>query len=289
MIEPGVGFMCLRFTRASLVLALFGALLGTAAALGGPRAAHRVSATGDCVADERVDAEELAFLALVNQHRAQNGLAPLGLSYTLSRAGAWKSRDLGVNRYFAHDDLSRTWVQRIRDCGYRYNTYIGENIAAGVSSAQGAFDLWKNSPGHNANMLGANYTAIGIGREYVPGSPYGWYWTTEFGGVNDGYAEIAEPAPVVALPVPGLGDTRPPRVSLDASSRGHVATLRVNASDDAGVLRVEFVVDGEIVAVDERAPYAARVRLPRGAHSIEARAYDAAGNVATATVRWRAR
>ena len=31
-------------------------------------------------------------------------------------------------------------------------------------------------------MLGANYTAIGIGRAYTAGSPYGWYWTTDFGG-----------------------------------------------------------------------------------------------------------
>ncbi len=145
-----------------------------------------VSSGGACNVDPAIDSEERAFLTLINNYRAQNGLPALALSYTLTKSSAWKSADMGANRYFAHDDLSRTWIQRVRACGYGANTYAGENIAAGISTAQQAFDLWRNSPGHNANMLGTNYRSIGIGRAYVPGSPYGWYWTTDFGGVADG-------------------------------------------------------------------------------------------------------
>jgi uncharacterized protein YkwD len=145
-----------------------------------------------------MDSEEQQFLTLINDHRAQSGLPPLALSYTLTKASAWKSADMGTNRYFAHDDLNRTWVQRVQDCGYGFNTWLGENIAAGVQTAQQAFDIWKNSPGHDANMLGANYTSIGIGRYYAAGSPYGWYWTTDFGGFDDGYSSIAEEAPAPA-------------------------------------------------------------------------------------------
>ncbi|MBI5284273.1 MAG: CAP domain-containing protein [Chloroflexi bacterium] len=168
-----------------------------------PRAAV---AAGDCTSDATLDIEERAFLARINEYRAQNGLVPLTASYTLTRAAAWKSADLGTNAYFAHDDLTRTWIQRIRDCAYGYNTYIGENIAAGAASAQQVFGMWKNSAGHNANMLGANYRTIGIGRHYVPGSPYGWYWTTEFGGYDDGWASATtgeQPAPIMAAPSPG--------------------------------------------------------------------------------------
>lgn len=43
-------------------------------------------------------------------------------------------------------------------------------------------------PAHNANMLSASYTAIGIGRAYSSTSQYGWYWTTTFGGVQDAVA-----------------------------------------------------------------------------------------------------
>ena len=189
----------LRITRrrallpAALILTVMLAIAaGTAFA---QRSATPAAGAGDCTADPALDSEEQAFLTLINNHRAQNGKGPLAASMTLSKAAQWKSNDMGVNDYFAHDDLTRSWVDRIRDCGYGYNTYLGENIAAGISSAQSAFDLWKNSPGHNANMLGSNYTAIGIGRAYVSGSPYGWYWSTEFGGYSDGWGSTPTATP----------------------------------------------------------------------------------------------
>ena len=157
----------------------------------GDRSAPRAAAAGDCTIDATMDSEEQAFLVLINNYRAQNSLGPLTASYMVTKAAAWKSKDLGTNNYFAHDDLSRTWVQRIRDCNYGFNTYLGENIAAGYTTAASVFAGWQGSPGHNANMLGANYTTIGIGRHYVSGSTYGWYWTTDFGGFSDGWATVS--------------------------------------------------------------------------------------------------
>jgi uncharacterized protein YkwD len=60
---------------------------------------------------------------------------------------------------------------------------IGENIAAGSAqdTAAEAFAMWKGSNEHNANMLDGAFHDIGIGREQVPGSRWGWYWTTVFG------------------------------------------------------------------------------------------------------------
>ena len=163
----------------------------------------RALALTNCTTDASMDSEEMAVLGLINAYRQQNGLQPLALSYGLTKPSQWKSVDMATNAYFAHDDLTRTWDQRIVDCGYTYNTWLGENIAAGYSSAQDVFTAWRNSAGHNANMLGANYTAIGIGRYQLAGSPYGVYWTTDFGGVSDGYISANEsPAPLVAPPVP---------------------------------------------------------------------------------------
>jgi uncharacterized protein YkwD len=245
------------------------------------------TAAGDCTADASLDSEEQQFLVLINQHRANNGLPPLQASYLLSKASQWKSNDLGVNAYFAHDDLSRTWVQRIRDCGYGYNTYLGENIAAGVSTAQGAFDLWKNSPGHNANMLSSNYTAIGIGRAFVSGSPYGWYWTTDFGGVVDAWpgggstptntptrtptrTPTATPTRTntptatntstpTATATTGV-DTTPPSGAItspgfNATVNGQI-TLAATASDiGSGVQKVRFWVGNTYLGYDQSAPY----------------------------------
>jgi hypothetical protein len=100
---------------------------------------------------------------------------------------------MAQNNYFSHDDtpIGRTWSQRISDCGYNHGTWIGENIAAGYSSAASVFEGWKNSPGHNSNMLSTNFTAIGIGR-YQGGGTFGVYWTTAFGGYDDGWMNASD-------------------------------------------------------------------------------------------------
>ncbi|MDQ3263607.1 MAG: CAP domain-containing protein [Myxococcota bacterium] len=64
-----------------------------------------------------------------------------------------------------------------------------ENIAAGNATAEGAFTQWRNSAGHNTNMLNGDYRVIGIGRGYDAASTYGWYWTTTFGGQVDAVFE----------------------------------------------------------------------------------------------------
>lgn len=131
---------------------------------------------GGCSADPTFDAEEQKFLALINQYRADNGLLQVLPNESLSTAAQWKATDMQMFDYLAHDDLDgRSFVKRLRDCGYTFNTFLGENIAKGRSTAEGVFDQWRNSPGHNANMLNSNYRAIGIGHDGV-------WWVTDFGG-----------------------------------------------------------------------------------------------------------
>ncbi len=162
-------------------------------------------------ADPAIDGEEQAFLGLINSHRAQNGLGALSLNTELSNAGDWMSTDMATVNYFSHtDSLGRDPFQRMADFGYTYNTWKGENLAAGTETAQAAFDIFKGSPGHNANMLNGNFTVIGIARVYGAGSTYGWYWSTEFGGQGSA-PPPAEPEPV-PTPVPTVEPTPVPTV-----------------------------------------------------------------------------
>ncbi len=136
--------------------------------------------------------EEGKFLAVINQYRLQNGLLILKLSPKMTRAARWMSADMGANRYFSHtDSLSRDPFERMGAFGYGYNTYKAENIASGYELAQYVFDAWIKSPAHKKNIDNPNYRAIGIGRVYTKGSPYGWYWTNDFGAVMDTSTSIA--------------------------------------------------------------------------------------------------
>ena len=132
------------------------------------------------------DRQEQEFLRLINGYRAQHGLRALGLSRTLGAAARHHSVQMANQDYFSHTMLNGvSWVENVIKHGYTFNTYRGENIAAGRATAADVFDQWRRSPEHNANMLSAHFTAIGIGRAYKGSSRFDWYWTTDFGGVFD--------------------------------------------------------------------------------------------------------
>jgi len=116
-------------------------------------------------------------LTLVNRERAANGLSALKLDDTLSRYAAVKSQDMHDNGYFSH--TSPTYgspFDMMKSFGITYN-YAGENIAMGYSSPDAVVTAWMNSAGHRANILSANFTAMGLG--YVAD---GGYWTQWFIG-----------------------------------------------------------------------------------------------------------
>ncbi len=84
------------------------------------------------------------------------------------------------------------------------------------------------------------------------------------------------------------GDTTPPTVNVTAPAAGATltgtVTLAASASDNVGVSRVEFLVDGSVVGSDSAAPYELAwnsASVGNGSHTIGARAFDAAGNAAT--------
>lgn len=204
--------------RIALAGGLAGVAIGVAAFAGiGPQ--QSASALTNCtVSDMTVDSEEQAFLGLINNYRAQNGKGALTLSTNLNRAATWMAADMGAKGYFSHtDSLGRSPSTRAQNCDYPSGA--GENIAAGGawSSASAAFQAWKNSSGHNANMLNGSYTKIGISRVYTAGSPYGWYWVTDFGLVNDGTSSGGStPAPTqppastpASISSPANGSTLP--------------------------------------------------------------------------------
>lgn len=166
----------MRFTFSLLVL--LGLLFSS------PGIAEATSTSGYCIAPH-----EAEMLRLVNDYRAQHGLSKLVFTPQLGASAEHHSAEMAKYDYFSHTLRNGvTWSQNMRNHGYTRNTYRGENIAAGSSTAANTFLQWKNSPGHNANMLNPNYRAIGIGRKIGPDSTYRYYWTQNFGGYVDGYA-----------------------------------------------------------------------------------------------------
>ncbi len=85
-------------------------------------------------------------------------------------------------------------------------------------------------------------------------------------------------------------DTIAPTVSVTSPTNGaNVSgniTLSASATDNVGVTKVDFLIDGSVVGTVTSSPYNLpwnSTAVTDGTHSLQARGYDAAGNVGTST------
>ena len=144
---------------------------------------------------------------LTNIERTKAGLQPLTLDLQLVDAAQDHSGDMAQDDFFSHTGADGSNVgSRVKDTGYQYST-VGENIAAGQTSAAEVVEGWMNSPGHRANILNANFTEIGIGYEYLENDTgsvnYNHYWTQVFGtplNGNSGGSNSKPPAQEIVEP-----------------------------------------------------------------------------------------
>ncbi len=81
-------------------------------------------------------------------------------------------------------------------------------------------------------------------------------------------------------------DTTPPTVNITSPSNGSTVSgsfdIQATASDDSGVAKVEFHLDGNLMGVDTDAPYSLNLNSANfsdGSYALMALAYDDAGNM----------
>lgn len=130
-------------------------------------------------------------------------LNELVYDYDLEKAAMQRAAEIALS--FSHTRPDGTSCFTAVSSGYGAR---GENIAAGSSTAEGAFNQWKETDdnyagqGHRRNMLGSGYNRIGIGHVVYQGTHY---WVQELGysvketvvtSANDGTATV----PLVIAP-----------------------------------------------------------------------------------------
>jgi uncharacterized protein YkwD len=123
---------------------------------------------------------EATLIGLINDARQAQGLHPLTQQNQLSAAARLHSDDMACNDFISHTGSDGSSpADRVTDQGYSYS-WVGENIFAGSSSPQTAFDWWMNSEPHRNNILHSSYTEIGIGYSYLEDSRYHTHYTAVF-------------------------------------------------------------------------------------------------------------
>jgi len=99
------------------------------------------------------------FLCLLNRYRQSLGKNPLAYDSALINVAQAYSDSMNTTKVFAHTapDGSNFTIR----CERQNTTCYGEILAYYFTSAQNLFDLWKNSPPHNAIMTG-DYQSFGL-------------------------------------------------------------------------------------------------------------------------------
>ena len=155
-------------------------------------AAGAAESEGVCSAVADWSAEHAAIEALVvvevNLRRAEGAdcntggvfepADPLTMNSQLQCAARLHSLDMLNRNFFDHvnPDEEEPW-DRITETGYQWGT-AGENIAAGQQSAKEVVAGWMASDGHCSNIMGPDFTEIGVG--FVQGGDFGTLWTQVF-------------------------------------------------------------------------------------------------------------
>jgi uncharacterized protein YkwD len=129
-------------------------------------------------------------LKLVNEARAaprqcgnRNFVAvpPLSLNAKLNDAATTQAHDMAANGRISHrgTDGSKP-SDRVKRTGYAWLA-VGENVAAGQTTAKEVVAEWLSSPAHCANIMSTDFTQMGIAYVTSPKQKVGIYWAQVFG------------------------------------------------------------------------------------------------------------
>jgi len=129
-------------------------------------------------------------LALVNTARARQrrcgsrkyaATTPLVYSTVLEHAALAHATDMADNDFMGHQGSDgKTPDFRASAAGYQWLS-IGENVAAGQTSAEEVVNGWLASPSHCATLMDPRYSETGIAFALNPHSEHGIYWAQAFG------------------------------------------------------------------------------------------------------------
>ena len=118
---------------------------------------------------------------VINQYRIDHKLKPLKLNAELTAAAKLHSRDLAKWDRISHygSDGSTPW-DRVKRSGYKPRV-TAENVGTGQISFEEVMRGWKDSPGHNKNLLMPEVEHMGIALVQDPKTEFKSYWTLVLG------------------------------------------------------------------------------------------------------------
>ncbi|MER2607031.1 MAG: CAP domain-containing protein [Siculibacillus sp.] len=114
-------------------------------------------------------------LSMINHYRANNGLAPLQWDPALARVAQAQADGMAAADRVHSTDEARLDTA-LGGAGIGYASFLA-NFSAGYRTFAEAFSGWRESKVHNATMLSAKASRVGLATAYAPNSKYKIFWT----------------------------------------------------------------------------------------------------------------
>jgi Zn-dependent metalloprotease len=210
---------------------------------------------------------------------------PLRYMYKPSLDGAspdaWSSSVGGLDVHYSSGPMNRCFYflsQGATTTGNTSTTYLPSGMT-GLGNDKAAaiwFRALSTYLTASSNYAAARTASISAAKDlYGAGGVEEQAVWNAFHGINVGAAWSG-----------GSTDTTAPTASASETGTTGTITLSATASDNVGVTKVEFYIDGALVGTDTTSPYSVTYNsasLANGTHSLVAKAYDAAGNIGSST------
>ena len=132
------------------------------------------------------DAYQRSFLTLINNERAQAGLAPVALGDSSHNAAAMeRAEELAVSYSYVRPNGQRDFTV-LAENGIS-DVSIGENYMAGCSTPDAAMDQWMATDFTRERILNADATTVSVG--HYEGGVYNNYWVLIFSYPENSHTE----------------------------------------------------------------------------------------------------
>lgn len=124
-----------------------------------------------------VSSKGVELMQLINEERAQAGVAPLSMgSSELNAAAQARAEELAQSYSYNRPDGSREFTV-LAEYGVN-DISVGENYWAASDSAEETLEAWNRYDFFRTRMMNKDATTVGIG--YYEGGEYGNYWVMIF-------------------------------------------------------------------------------------------------------------
>lgn len=204
--------------------------------------------------------EERAFIDRINNYRASLGLNQLKISRKISTAADWMTNDMAEHEASVnHNHQDSTGGGPSDRCArFGYESGCGENLAAGYKTAEDVFEAWKNSPGHNANMMQGSYKVMGVSLKTAMDKKYNWYWINDFGNEEDDgdIADISESASVCLVTVEVKTKNNKPAANAEVTIKNSKGgNLAGGTANENGIAVIEVPSPDSTIKIRVQAKY----------------------------------